>query len=139
MNMLWLIYALLGMLFFSLMILLFKRLTILNLKPAALLFLVAIFLVFFYMSHILITKTPVKINQHILVIIIAAAFFSYIANLFYTKSIEIAPNPGYSAAIIGLQAAVIALASVLFFGSGFSLTKGLGVLLAVAAVIFLSF
>lgn len=126
------------MIFFSGMILLFKKITLMGVKPAVLLLFVSIFLFIFYLSHTTVTKTPTKINNYILILIIIAAFLSYLANLFYTKSIALAPNAGYSAAIISLQLAVITIASIILFGAEFSLIRGVGVLLAIIAGILLS-
>lgn len=66
------------------------------------------------------------------------AFLSYGANLLYVKSIELAPNPGYSAAIISLQLVIIAVAAVFLFNSELTVIKGLGIFLALLAGILLA-
>ncbi|PIN73572.1 hypothetical protein COV20_05100 [Candidatus Woesearchaeota archaeon CG10_big_fil_rev_8_21_14_0_10_45_16] len=137
MKMEWLIYALLGMLFFSGMILLFKKITLSGVTPATLMLFVAIFLTVFYTLHVVLTRSAAKVNGSVLVLIIIAAFLSYLANLFYTKSIAVAPNAGYPATIISLQLAVITIASVFLFGSELSLLKGTGIILAIVAGILL--
>lgn len=134
----WFILALLGMIFFSGMILVFKKIIILGVPPAKLMLYVAIFLTVFYILHVLITKTPVKVNTPVLLWLVLAAFLSYAANLFYTKSIALAPNPGYSATIVSLQLAIIAIASFFLFGSELTLLKGTGILLAIVAAVLLA-
>lgn len=134
----WFMYALLGMVFFSAMVLVFKKLTALGVKTSALLLLVFLFGALFYGAHTLVTKTPVKINYSIIVLLAAAALSSYIANLFYVKSIELAPNPAYPTAIVGLQVGLIAIGSILFFGSEFNWIKGVGLLLTIVAIVLLS-
>lgn len=134
----WFILALLAMLFFSGMILVFKKIVVLGVQPATLMLYVAIFLTIFYILHILITKTPVKVNTPVLLWLVLAAFLSYAANLFYTKSIALAPNPGYSATIVSLQLAIIAIASFFLFGSELTLLKGAGIFLAIVAAVLLA-
>ncbi|KHO49849.1 MAG: hypothetical protein QT02_C0003G0039 [archaeon GW2011_AR9] len=134
----WLLYALLGMIFFAGMVLLFKKITLLGVPASILMLFLAIFLVVFYALHVTITKTPPKVTSFAIVLIIAAAFLSYLGNLFYTKSIALAPNPAYSTTIISLQVLLIALASVFLFGSELSLVKGIGIMLAIVAGILLA-
>ena len=137
MKMSWLLYALLGMVFFAGMILLFKKITLLGTEPLILLLFLTIFLAGFYVVHVSITKTPLKVNSTVILLILAAAFLSYLGNLFYTKSIALAPNPAYSTTIISLQIVLIAIASVFLFGSELSTVKGIGILFAIVAGILL--
>ncbi len=134
----WLTYAIVSMIFFAGMILLFKKVLTFNVKPASLMLFISIFLVFFYLIHVIITKTPTKVGNSTLILIFAAAFLSYVANILYTKSIAIAPNPGYSAAIVSLQLVLIAVASFFLFKSELTVTKGVGIILAIIAGILLS-
>src|SRR3989338_9259178 len=115
MKMTWIPYAILGLLFFSGMILLFKKASDLGVKPAVIMFFVSISLTVFYVGHVAITRTSIKQSRTIIALLVLAGFLSYAGNLFYTKSIALSPNPGYAAALVGLQLAVIALASMLFF------------------------
>ncbi len=138
MKMSWVLYAILALLFFSGMILLFKKASDLGVKPAVIMFFVAISLALFYVGHIVITRTPITQSGTVIALLVLAGFLSYAGNLFYTKSIALAPNPGYAAALVGLQLAVIALASMFFFKSELTLIKGTGLLLAIIAGILLS-
>ena len=58
----WLTYALLGMFFISIMSLIFKKLTIENLQAEVILVFLFGFAFLFYLTQILVTKTPVKVN-----------------------------------------------------------------------------
>ena len=64
--------------------------------------------------------------------------FSYVGNIFHLKSIELAPNPGYPTAILGLQIVIISLISLFLFGSKITLTKGIGIGFAAIAIILLA-
>ena len=134
----WFVYALISMLFFSGMVLLFKKVLVLGIKPSVLMLFLSMSLAIFYAIHVGVTKTSPKINIFGLVLIIIAAFLSYVANLLYTKSVAIAPNPGYSATIISLQLILITIVSIFLFGSEFDLTKGLGIVFAVIAAVLLA-
>ncbi|MDP3990221.1 MAG: EamA family transporter [archaeon] len=133
----WFTYALIGAVLFSGMVLLFKKITA-TVKPATLMLYVAIFLTIFYLLHVTITKTPIKINGSAMLWIAAASLLSYIANLVYTKSIALAPNAGYSTTIVSLQLVVITVASVFLFGAEINLIKGFGILLAIISIVVLS-
>lgn len=59
-----------------------------------------------------------KINlPHLFLIIIFAVIFTQIGTVLANKSITLASNPGYPAAITRINALITTLASVLFFGS----------------------
>lgn len=129
----WIFLAFLAMLAFSGMVLVFKKISLLGVSPAVLMLFVAIFLTVFYALHVFITKTPIQVNGSSFVWLLFAGVLSYLGNLFYTKSISLAPNPGYVVTIAGLQFAVIAVASFFLFQSEFTLVKGVGVFLAIIA------
>lgn len=129
----WFLYALLATFFFSGMTLLFKKVLASGITPAALMLFFTPFFMLFYILHAFVTKTPTTISKPVVLLIIAAAFLSYIANLLFTKSIAVAPNAGYPTAIIGLQLAIITLGSVMLFGSTISPLKGVGIALAIVA------
>ncbi len=81
----------------------------------------------------------ISLNQ-LLVIIIAAIFFSYLGNMFSLISIEYAPNPGYSLVISKSYVVFTTLIAVLFFHSELTLRKAIAILLIVlfSALIMLS-
>lgn len=135
----WLLYAFLAIIFFSIMILLFKKVTLMGISSAVLLLFVSIFLTAFFVIHLMVTNTPTtNLNNKVLLIILIAAFFSYLGNFFYVKSIGLAPNPGYSVAINGLQAVVITILSIFLFQAEITILKGVGIGFAVLAVLFLA-
>ena len=53
------------------------------------------------------------------------------------KSLSLAPNPGYSLAIISADVVLVAVASVFIFKSEFTLIKAIGTGLAVLGIILL--
>jgi len=134
----WFIFAIFALLAFSGMVLTFKKITLLGVSPVVLMLFVAIFLTVFYALHVLITKTPIKINGASLGWLLLAGVLSYLGNLFYIKSIALAPNPGYAVTVAGLQLAVIAVASFFLFQSEFTLIKGAGIVLAIIAGVLLA-
>lgn len=138
MKMNWIIYAMLGMISLGIMSLLLKKLTIENLRAEVMLLFLFIFAAVFYLLQILVTKTQIKINYFLIFLIIAAALFSYIGNLFLVKSIAIAPNPAYSIAIISLQTILVAVGSYFIFNSQLTVINLLGVVLGLIAIILLS-
>jgi len=133
----WFVYALLAMIVFSGMILIFKKLMIMEVKSSVLLFFVFLFGMLFYLSHVIVTKTSFKVSLVVVLLVVLAAFLSYVGNFLQLKSIELSPNPGYSIGVVSLQAAVVTLGSVLLFRSSFSWINGLGVVLAIIALILL--
>ena len=60
------------------------------------------------------------------------------ATIFALKSVEIAPNPGYSVAIYSAGFVFVVIASVFAFGSEFTMTKFAGVLTVLAGMILLA-
>ena len=138
MKMNWLIYAMLGMISLGIMSLLLKKLTIENLRAEVMLLFLFFFAAVFYLLQILLTKTQIKVNYFLIFLIIVAALFSYIGNLFLVKSIATAPNPAYTIAIISLQTILVAIGSYFIFNSQLTAINLLGVVLGIIAIILLS-
>ena len=72
---------------------------------------------------------------------IVAAFiglFSVGATIFALKSVEIAPNPGYSVAIYSAGFVFVVVASVFAFGSEITMTKFVGILAVFAGMVLLA-
>ena len=134
----WLTYALLGMFFIALMSLIFKKLTLENLQAEIILLFLFGFAFLFYLTQVIITKTPIKVNTFLVILLILAALFSYIGNLFQVKSIGLAPNPAFSVAIISLQTILVAVGSYFIYNSKLSLLNALGLFLGITAIILLS-
>jgi len=53
------------------------------------------------------------------------------------NSINISSNPGYPLAVSGVHILLVAVISIFVFKSEFTLTKGIGVILAVLGIILL--
>ena len=134
----WLTYALLGMFFIALMSLIFKKLTLENLQAEIILLFLFGFAFLFYLGQVIVTKTPVKLNYFLIILLILAAFFSYIGNLFQVKSIGLAPNPAYSIAIISSQTILVAIGSYFLYNSQISIMNAIGILLGIVAIVLLS-
>ena len=138
MKMNWLTYALLGMVFIAIMSLIFKKLTIEKLQAEVILVFLFGFAFVFYLTQVIITKTPVNVNYYLIILLILAAFFSYLGNLFQVKSIGLAPNPAFSIAIISLQTILVAVGSYFIFNSNLTLLNGIGIVLGVIAIVLFS-
>lgn len=134
----WFLYALLGMVLFSVMLLIFKKLTA-DLKPNVLLLFIFGFGMIFYLADIVYANSPFNLNLKLVLLLLIAAFLSYLGNLLYVKSISLAPNPGYSAAIISFQVILITFGSYFLFGSQITVKGLVGIVMGVIAIILLSF
>lgn len=69
----------------------------------------------------------------LLIIAVSAVFFSYLGNAISLKSIEYAPNPGYSLVISKSYVVFTALASIVLFSSPLTLRAALAIMLIVAS------
>lgn len=69
--------------------------------------------------------------QNLGIIVVAAIFFSYLANVTSLKSIELAPNPGYSLVISKSYVVFTTLISFLFLGGEITTRKALAILLII--------
>ncbi len=130
----WQWYAVVAMVCFAAMQLSFKHLTRLGLGTPVMLLFVFAFGAVFYVVHVRVMRTPLLVSMSVLALLAATAALAYIGNFFSVRAVATAPNPGYAAAIVGLQAAAVTLISVAFFGSALSWAKGLGVALCCAGV-----
>ena len=137
MKMTWILYALLALIFFSGMILTFKKITNQGVSPTILMFYVGVGLFLFYGIHILVARTSFQVSSPMLLWLGLAGLLSYTGNLFYTKSLVLAPNPGYATALVSLQLVLITIAATFVFHSELTLAKGMGIVLAIIAGILL--
>ena len=134
----WVIQALIGMVLFAAMILIFKKLTIEKVQAEVILLFLFGFAFIFYLTQVIVTKTPIKVNTLIIILLILAAIFSYIANLLEVKSINTAPNPAFVTAIFGLHTVLVVIGSYFLYNSKISFLNWIGTLLGVIAIILLS-
>jgi drug/metabolite transporter (DMT)-like permease len=119
------------------MILIFTGLRERLTSPANILVFVYGFGFCFFFAQILITKERINLGSGSLGAFFAAAVLSYVGNLLYVQAVGRAPNPGYVAAIVGIQAVPITIASIWLFKSPFSWLKLAGVLLCVLGAVIL--
>lgn len=87
----------------------------------------SIYLVLGNLNHISYTVTL----PNLVLIIISAFFFAYFANVTSLRSIELAPNPGYSLVISKSYVVFTTLISVLFLGGELSPKKLFAILLII--------
>lgn len=138
MKMTWVTYAVIATLSFTVMFLLYKKLLSLGLSQI-MLNLTIFGLVFLGFVIIAITiKTPVKISNLMLILIIITSVLSLIANYFQVKTFDTAPNIGYALAIISGQIALITILSSLIFKSDFNLIKFIGILVVIFGIYMIS-
>jgi len=134
----WFVYAIAGMISLGIMTLIFKQLLDKESKPELILAFVFGLGMVFYLIQMLIAKTQVKVSWTVFLLLVLAAFLSYIGNLFVLKSLGLTPNPGYTMAIVGLNAIFITLASLFLFGSKITLVKIAGVVCALLGLMLLA-
>ncbi len=89
-------------------------------------------------AYILYKKQPVKAEISSLVLIALVITVALLGNYFFFKAINLAPNPGYAAAISSLNVVIVTVLSLLLFKSELTPIKGLGVVLAAVSVFLLS-
>lgn len=130
----WHWYALTAMACFASMQLLFTQLSRMGVGPPVILLFVFAFGAVFYLLHVQMTGTPLRVTNTAVLLILLTAALAYVGNLCNVRALAAAPNPGYAVAIVGLQAAVVTLTSVLLLGATLSWIKGLGVFLCCAGV-----
>jgi drug/metabolite transporter (DMT)-like permease len=130
----WFIFAAIAVFCFAGMQLLMKQLSNMGLLAPVILAVMFATSGLLYWSHVAVTRSPLHITPRALVLMIVAGALSYAGNLYMLRSIGIAPNPGYTVAITGLQAVPVVVAAVFLFGSEFSWIKAVGVLLSAVGV-----
>ncbi len=87
----------------------------------------------FYLLLAWYSKEALRVTQYELLIILLSAFlFSYLGNAFSLKSIELAPNPGYSLVLSKSYVVFTTLAAVIFLNEDISIKSALGIIAIVA-------
>jgi uncharacterized membrane protein len=87
---------------------------------------------FVYLGILVTTKTNLFVSPYQLIILmIAAFFFSYLGNVFSLKSIEYAPNPGYSLVLSKSYVVFTSLAAIPLFHATLSLKSAFAIVLIV--------
>lgn len=82
-----------------------------------------------YFGSVLTTNTNLSLSWYPLIIVVSMAFFfSYLGNVFSLKSIESAPNPGYSLVLSKSYVVFTTLAAIPLFHATFNLKSGVAIL-----------
>jgi len=90
------------------------------------------------MFLILAPKMEFSITARTLIIAVFIGIFSVMATVFVIKSINLAPNPGYSVAIFSSNFVLLTIVSVFVFGSSLTFVKVLGILATLIGLVLLS-
>lgn len=130
----WYWYALVAMVCFAMLQLVFAALSRRGVPTPTILLFTFGFALVLYVAHVRVLRTPLAVTPMALGALAAAAALSYVGNLCSIRALAMAPNPGYVAAIVGLQAIVLTLTSVFILGATLSSVKVLGVLLCFVGV-----
>jgi drug/metabolite transporter (DMT)-like permease len=134
----WQWYAAIAMACFAGMQLLFKQLTRLGMAPAALLCYVFLVGSALFLLHLLVLRTTTApLNGRMAALLALTGALGYVGNICAVRALAAAPNAGYSTAIVGLQALLVTLGAIVFFGAAVSAGKLAGVVLCVAGVVLL--
>ena len=90
------------------------------------------------MLVLLAPKMQFSISTKSIIIAVIIGISSVVATVFALKSVELAPNPGYSGAIYSANFVLVTLISVLVFGSSLSVVKLIGVVAVFVGLVLLS-
>lgn len=134
----WFVYALIGTIGFSFMTLLIRYITTKELSPAltmTYLFTIAAVVLWLYSGA---TEKITMPSKWILISLIAASVLSAGGNILMTTSIKIAPNPGYTQAVIATNIILVTALSIVLFSLKVQPIAIIGVILIFAGVIVLS-
>ncbi len=137
MKMGWFILAIGAMISFTLMFLINKKILDLGVKSYLLYMYLALFGALIAFLYIVGAKEGFSISKWAIILLVVAAVFSFLGNVFLLNSINISSNPGYPLAVSGVHILLVAVISIFVFKSEFTLTKGIGVILAVLGIILL--
>lgn len=96
---------------------------------------IAIFLIIF---HVLFLEESFLIPERMIIPLLIMGFSGSATYLLLYKSISIAPNAGYSVAIVSLSLVFITLISTFILGTSLTLLKFLGIIIATLGMIFLA-
>ncbi len=131
----WVIYAFIGFLGYFFVNFLFKYVSSENPLLVSLILYGAAAL---SMLLFLVPQMQFSISMKAVLIAIIIGICSVTATVFALKSIELAPNPGYSGAIYSANFVLVTLISVLVFGSSLNLPQFMGVIAVFVGLVLLS-
>jgi|SRR3989344_6214270 len=132
---LWVIYAFAGFLAYFFVNFFFKFISSENPIVASMIVYGAAAIVMLVLA---LQKMDFSINAKSALIAALAGFASVTGTIFALKSMQLAPNPGYSTAIFSANFVLLTIVSIFFFGSELTLIKGLGLLATLIGLVLLS-
>jgi len=137
MKMNWFWLAVVSLFALSFLFIFFRKLTSIGLKSEVLLMyyfgIVAVIFGFYAFSN----RASFQLTQLQIIFLIAAGIAGVVGNLFLVESLRVAPNPGYTSAVVAGNVILVSIAAVFIFQSELSLVKGAGIVLAVIGIILL--
>jgi drug/metabolite transporter (DMT)-like permease len=134
----WFFLAIMATFLTSILIIGIKYATTKNIDPTFILLICFSISALCALLHIIVNKINMIFNWKTILILIACGIFSYIGNLLLTKSIKIAPNPGYSQAILSTNIIIITILSYFIFKSDFDIKSIVGIIFCVTGIVLLS-
>lgn len=125
----WIIFSLLMFVFSNILYLLIRKAQIE--KVATSIYSIFLFLIpaIIYLISGILTKAPLIIPlRNLLLVVLAAIFWSYLGNFFSQKGILYSPNPGYSLILQKSYVILTTIAAFFLFSSELALLKVIGIL-----------
>lgn len=135
----WLVLALIATLFTSILVIGIKYATTKGIDPTYILFISFTTSAFCALLHMYVRKISLRINWKIAAVLAVCGVFSYMGNLLLVKSVSIAPNPGYTQAILSTNVVLIAVFSYFLFKSELNLKGVVGMVFCIIGVCILAF
>jgi len=137
MKMNWFILALIAMISFTILFLILKKIADFGINSAVIYFYTSILAALVALIYIFGSNLRLNVNTYSLFLLIIVGIIAFIGNVFLIESLKVAPNPGYSLAVIAMNNVLVAIISVFVFKSEITLIKGFGILLAIIGTILL--
>lgn len=132
----WLLYAVLGTLSLSGMFLAIKKLGTIDIKPNTILVYLFIVASILFIVYNIITKNNLLVaEKNTLLLLMLVGIFSFLGNLFLTKSMLLAKNPGYTLVISSTNVILVTVGSYFLFKSEITITKLIGMVIALIGII----
>jgi len=134
----WFLLAAVAMVSFAIMNIIFKKVVDMGVRTEVLLLYAFAFATIIFAAYVFSNKIPILISsQEAVILLVITAVLAFVGNTFSLNSLKASPNPGYTLAVTGTSAILVAIASIFIFKSEFTLVKGIGVVLAVLGIIFI--
>lgn len=134
-NIDWLWYSLAAMVSFAFMLLGMRKLVDTISQSIVLIIIVSISS-FFYLIDTEFHQHSLRLDFSTFVWLLASSMSAGLFNLYYTKALSSAPNPGFAVAVNGAQVLLISLLSLIFFkDQDFSVSAGIGIIFALSGII----